>query len=266
MKIAKSVLTVMIFFALLLLQHCNKPVSDIPYNDIGKLKRSLDSVIAQSNATVGLYVFEIESGLALGINERIHFPMQSVYKIPLAIAVLNRVEKGEIALKQVESLLMSAISDSDNPASEKLFELIGGTKTANDFMHKNGFSDIRIGNTPEQPDTGYKYSCTPKEMSRLLERLYKGKLLNKEHTRLLLNYMIESKSSTRLKGMLPAETVVAHKIGTGTHTCHDVGIIYLPNEKHLAISVFVNDAKGSMEETERIIAVLTKQVFEFYVE
>jgi beta-lactamase class A len=73
-----------------------------------------------------------------------------------------------------------------------------------------------------------------------------------------------------LKGALPNEIQVAHKTGTGSldttmiDACNDVGIIYLPNGKHLAVSVFVMNSTESYSTTEKLIAILTKEIFEFY--
>ena len=50
----------------------------------------------------------------------------------------------------------------------------------------------------------------------------------------------------RIKGLLPADAVVAHKTGTSptnseglSPATNDVGIITLPNGKHIAIAIFV---------------------------
>ena len=45
---------------------------------------------------------------------------------------------------------------------------------------------------------------------------------------------------------------------------NDVGIVTLPNGKHLAIVVFASDYKGPRERGEYIIAVISKAIWDFY--
>ena len=60
----------------------------------------------------------------------------------------------------------------------------------------------------------------------------------------------------RLKGLLPAGTIVAHKTGTGgtqkgiTGATNDIGIISLPSGKKIAIAVFVSDSPADEKTRE----------------
>ena len=82
-------------------------------------------------------------------------------------------------------------------------------------------------------------------MALLLEQFYQGKILAKNTTYLLLKMMTESTTgANRIKGLLPAGTVVAHKTGSSatdaqglTPATNDAGIITLPNGKHLVVAV-----------------------------
>ena len=68
----------------------------------------------------------------------------------------------------------------------------------------------------------------------------------------------------RLKGRLPAGTLVAHKTGTGgtrdgiASATNDIGIITLPNVTHLAVAVFVSDSSADEAVRERVIARIAK--------
>lgn len=90
-------------------------------------------------------------------------------------------------------------------------------------------------------------------MVDLLEKFDAGRVLSPAATQLLMKWMSESpRVSRRLKGLLPSGTPVAHKPGTSdvspeglAAATNDVGIITLPNKKHLVIAVFVRDSKAS---------------------
>lgn len=109
-------------------------------------------------------------------------------------------------------------------------------------------------------------------MTRLLEKFYREPVLSDSSKRYLLHLMITSgPGKKRLKGLLPAGTEVAHKTGTSwtqnglTAATNDAGIITLPNGKHVAITVFVSDAKASEEDRERTIAEIARAVWNAYV-
>ena len=90
--------------------------------------------------------------------------------------------------------------------------------------------------------------------------------LSRESQALLLKLMTEAiPGAKRLKGELPAGTVVAHKTGTGGNTrngitsaTNDIGIITLPDGRHLAVAAFVSDFAANDDTRDAIIARLAK--------
>jgi hypothetical protein len=85
--------------------------------------------------------------------------------------------------------------------------------------------------------------------------------------------MIDSTpGANRLKGLLPKGTTVAHKTGTGgtqngiAAATNDIGIVYLPNGKHLAVAVFVSDSPSDEKTREAVIARIAKAAFDRWLE
>jgi beta-lactamase class A len=74
--------------------------------------------------------------------------------------------------------------------------------------------------------------------------------------------------ANRLKGLLPAGAVVAHKTGTSgaqkgiTAATNDIGIITLPNGEHLALAVFVSDSPADEATREGVIAKVALAVWD----
>jgi len=75
----------------------------------------------------------------------------------------------------------------------------------------------------------------------------------------------------RIKGLLPAGTVVAHKTGSsGTNDAgvaaatNDVGIIAFPDGRAVALVVFVSDSGASEEERDGVIAAIARAVWDAY--
>ena len=109
-------------------------------------------------------------------------------------------------------------------------------------------------------------TSTPGAMVALLQKLRKGELLNAQHTDLLLKLMQSCKTGhERLRGMLPPETIVAHKTGTFNKVLvADAGVITLPYELgDVAIAAFVRRTENDV--SERIIAHISRAVYDFFL-
>lgn len=176
--------------------------------------------------------------------------MQSVYKFPLALAVLDQVEKGRLKLNQkirvtpddyspntwspimkkypeanidlsLQEVLAYMVSQSDNVACDILFRLIGGPLQAEKFIHSIGVNDIAIRFTEEEMhekwETQFDNWCTPPAMAALLEKFESGRILSRSSRQVISKMMVETTTGPkRIKGLLPEGTVVAHKTGSGS--------------------------------------------------
>jgi beta-lactamase class A len=70
---------------------------------------------------------------------------------------------------------------------------------------------------------------------------------------------------SRIKGMLPAGTVVAHKTGSLGGVADDVGVITLPEEAgHVAISVFTNAAARDSALAEKAVAEIARTIYDYF--
>lgn len=110
-------------------------------------------------------------------------------------------------------------------------------------------------------------TATAEDMARLLVRLQKGELLPQAGTDWLLKLMTRAKTGPRrLKGLLPPDTIVAHKTGTTDVVSNDVGIITLPADSairgHLALAVFATNGRPAV--MQRTIAQLAGAAFEHF--
>lgn len=211
-------------------------------------KADIEEIIRSSKGTVGVALKDLNNGKTLVFNKNGKFPMQSVYKFPIALAVLDKVDKGELALDQkllitkkdllpntwspmrekypdanveltLAEVLTYTVSQSDNNGADILFRLVGGTAYVQKYIRSLGVKDIQIAATEEEMhkawDVQYTNWSKPKAMLRLLEIMYEGKKLLKSSNDFLWKVMTETSTGpNRIKGNLPAEAVVAHKTGT----------------------------------------------------
>jgi len=272
--------------------------------NINELRKELNQIIATKNATVGISIKGIEDKDSLSINGNKLMPMMSVFKFHIALTVLNEIDKGKLALSQkifirkedlqedtwspilkefpngnmdltVDQLLRYTVSHSDNNGCDILLKLIGGTETVQKFINQQGIKDFTIKVNEQEMRTWenlYINTTTPMATTELLEKFYQGKILKKKSTNYLYQLMVEcSRGITWMKAGLPAGTELAHRTGiSGTNddnmrvAMNDIGIIKLPNGKHLALAVYLKNITETRENTEKLIADITRTVWNHF--
>lgn len=266
------------------------------------LKQAVDSIIQQRQADIGVAVIGLEDEDTLFINGDKAYTMMSVVKFPQALAILHQVDAGTLSLDQpshftradlnsgyspikdslpqgnfnmpLKSVLQYAVSRSDNAACDKLYSLLGGPKGLETYLHQLGIDQIGVGTTYARmkDDSLFVNYSTPKAMAQLLREFYLGNVLAPPQRKTLLDMMIASANDPRrIKGMLPGGTVVAHKTGTSatdkqqrTAAFNDAGIVTLPNGRHFAIAVFINDSKEPNDTNAATIATITRTVWDHF--
>ncbi|PIF46396.1 beta-lactamase class A [Chryseobacterium sp. 52] len=177
------------------------------------------------------------------------------------------------------SLSLSEVLDytvalSDNNGCDMLLRLIGGTQTVQKFMDSKGVKGFQIKRNEDDMHknwkTQYDNYSTPNSAVQVLKKFYDGKLLSKKSTHYLMQIMIGTKTGTnKIVEQLPKNTPVAHKTGSSgkydndlTVAENDMGIITLPNGKHYAIAVFVNNSTESDAVNCRMVSDISKAVWD----
>src|SRR5262249_9662190 len=73
------------------------PVADV---SLQRLEREIARLASSAGGIFGASAIHIESGRRVSVNGDARFPMASVYKIPIAIQLLARVDQEEVKLDQ----------------------------------------------------------------------------------------------------------------------------------------------------------------------
>jgi beta-lactamase class A len=220
------------------------------------LRSKIYQIIHSVRADVGVGIKHLENGDTITFSGRKPFPMQSVYKFPLAVAVLKQIDKGNLSLEQkvsvkkedfipntwspiaekypkgdvdltIRELLSYTVSQSDNNGCDILFGLIGGPAKVNEYFQGLGLKGMAIVNTEAEMhkrwDAQFNNFAEPLAMVKLLEMFHQEKLLSKSSQDLLKDMMLKTITGRkRLKGLLPEDTDVAHR--TGMSSTNDQGI------------------------------------------
>ena len=67
-------------------------------------RAAYEEMVAPAGGTVGFAALDLTTGRSLGWHERDRFPMQSVFKLPIAIEVLHQVDAKKLELARVVAL------------------------------------------------------------------------------------------------------------------------------------------------------------------
>ena len=170
------------------------------YSQIDSLKNKIEQIIKTKDATVGVSIYGIENKETVHINGEKRFPMQSVFKFHIALAVLDQVDKENLSLEQeifiskdellpntwspirdkypsgnvkltLAEILKYTVAMSDNNGCDILLKMIGGPEEVENYIRSLGFKDISICFNEDEmhKDWNAQFSnwTTPKACNRL---------------------------------------------------------------------------------------------------
>lgn len=221
--------------------------------DIEVLKQGIENSIGSKNAIVGVAINGMKREDTLSINGQRHFPMQSVFKFPIALTILSEVDKGNFSLDQkieikksellpglwspirkkypeggtlaLSEIIKYMVALSDNVGCDVLLKLLGKPQVVENYFSNIGFKDFAVKINEETMQNNWDLQflnwTTPREANKILSTFYENEkgLLSKKNHDFIWRVMKETQTGKkRLKGQLPKETVVAHKTGwSGKH-------------------------------------------------
>lgn len=303
------------------------------------LAKDLQKIAAKAGGSVGFAMLHLESGARISIRGNERFPMASVFKIPIALAILHAVACDELSLEDsvaitpadlrtgsgwiwahrrrvhrlpLGELFEAMLVDSDNTASDILMRLCGGPEEVTAQLRALGIEGVRVdryeaamaldyaGVDTVPPESTWtvdalwrlkkevpldrraesaaaflddpRDTATPDAMVDLLARVWCGEALGPDETSRLLEILERVRTGpNRIPGLLPEGTPVAHKTGTWstsfgiTAAVNDVGIVSLPDGRHIALAIFVKGTNRGWRRAERAIAALSRASYDYWV-
>jgi len=266
------------------------------------LRQQIRAIAIDAQGKVSVACSLAGAALNCDLNPTAHPPMQSVFKLPLALAVLNQVERGTLSLDQpvrflvqdrilphaysplqdrypdaavdvpLHELLRLTVALSDNVAADILLRVVGGPESVDRYIAGLGITGFHLRDDEavlhRQVSAQYRNWFEPAGAVQLLRKIGGDSPLTREHTELLLGWMTPAERTHRLEGDLPSAVRVAHKSGTSdvdagvAHATNDIGLIPLPDGRSIAIAVFVTDSTADQYVREKVIARIGKAVYD----
>jgi len=266
------------------------------------LREQIRVIAAEARGKVSVACSLPGTALNCDLDPTAHPPMQSVFKLPLAMTVLREVEQGKFTLDQpirflasdrilphaysplqdkyprgdvdvpLRELVRLTVALSDNAAADLLLRVGGGAGAVNSYIASLGVQGFHLEDNENvlhhEVAAQYRNWFEPAGAVELLRLLSDRSPLTAAHTEMLLGWMTPAKPTGRLDGNLPAGTRVAHKSGTSdvdnglAHATNDIGLVFLPDGRRVAIAVFVTDSSADEKTRQQVIARIARAAYD----
>jgi beta-lactamase class A len=219
-----------------------------------KLDATIQSESRNLDAVIGVYVLDLTTSHTISLNADETFPTASTIKIAILAELFHQAQQGKLNLNDIYLLKSSdlvggsgissaltpgttkltlrdvaalMVAVSDNSMTNVVIDRIG-MDNVNALLDSLGLSHTRLRRKMmdiKAAAEGRENVSTPREMSQLLEALYKGKVLNKQFTEDFFNLLSIHKESY-LPRLLPEDLHIANKPGELEGVRNDCGIIF----------------------------------------
>lgn len=235
------------------------------------LQRAVEDAARGFEGRVGVYVRHLPTGRTAAIDADSLFPTASTIKVPILVATMAAVERGELdwdeslvfreslayddygligllrdsARVTVHRLAEEMLSASDNSASLWLQDLSGGGARLNESLAAKGYAGTRMNSrTPGRRGDWERYGwgqTTPREMARLFREIVDADVdvvspaADEEMHRALTRTFYDDE----LVGTVPPGVQVASKQGAVSDSRSEVGYVHAPSGPYV-IAVFTD--------------------------
>lgn len=192
-----------------------------------------------------VYVKDLKTGASFTINNKSFFSASTIKLYAMATAY-DQAKKGKLSLNSyLESQIRSMITVSSNDAFNNLVYNYLGTGTINNFCKANGFKKTQqytpcgSGNSAAIAGVNKANLTSAANCGKLLEKIYRGKLVSKSASKKMLSYLKSQTIRTKIPQGVPYGIQVANKTGESGTIQNDTAIVYGKKTTYV-ICIFTN--------------------------
>lgn len=217
--------------------------------ELAEIKQQVEEACNLKKLTPGIFAIDPKSGAYVDYNGNREFPAASMIKVPVLVALLNAIDRGEIDADKVltmrqdlvgggsghlqwrpvgTKLPLSQVTElmiiiSDNTATNMIIDLLGGKQVVNKKFVSWGLKRTSISNW--LPDLDGTNKTSPYDLVYLLARVDRGEILSPVSRARMFQIMERTKTRTLLPQGLPPGTKISHKTGDIGSMVGDTGLI-----------------------------------------
>jgi beta-lactamase class A len=194
--------------------------------------------------TVAAELRDADDDLVADINQNHIFTAASTTKMITACFFLHQVEQGnrtmddQVGPYTADFQLQQLVNQSNNDSWEAFLDLLGRDNEQT-YAKQIGLTSFNVWDNTIDAD----------DLAVLLQKLWQGDLLNKEHTTQLLSLMQNTIEDQWIPPALASGDTVYHKYGALNDTVHDAAIIQHNGRNY--VLVIMTDGNGDQDENER---------------
>jgi beta-lactamase class A len=246
------------------------------------LRDRLNTYEKNADYDIGIYLEYLPTGANIVVNKDKAMWPASLLKIPVAMAVMKKVELGEWKLTNelvllaedknaeygtdytypvgtrftIDKLLRETLINSDNTAYFILLRNLEPEELLNVYDHL-GLDDIRDRRTDK---------LSAKRYSIFFRSLFMSSFLAPENSQFILDILDESIHKDFLLSGMPPGTTFTHKIGVQAEkkTFSDSGIVYLPDRPYiLTVMIEGKNDKATEAGAKKLMGQISKQAYDY---
>ena len=250
--------------------------------------------------TISVAVHDLQTKKEIFINADVMMHPASTMKVPIMMEVFRQAQAGLLALNEplkifnsfksivdgsefalgieddseltlykrigeaesIRELIRLMIVRSSNLASNILLEKVG-TARVDAFIKELGIQNMSVIRGLEDKKAyrlNINNAASARSSTQMMQLIAEGKIVSREVCDEMIQIMLGQEFNESIPALIPNHAKVAHKTGWSGDFFHDTGIVFLPNRKPYAISIFTrgfpenkeNEAHACMAQVSRL--------------
>lgn len=181
------------------------------------------------------------------------------------LTLYKRIGESE-TIRELNRLM---IVRSSNLATNLLMERVGASRV-DTFIKELGIENMTVIRGLEDKKAyrlGMNNAASARSSTQMMRLIAEGRVVSKQACDEMIRVMLDQEFNESIPALLPSNVKVAHKTGWTGEFFHDIGIIFSPNRKPYAISLFTRDFPENDEgQAHGCMAEISKIIYESFIQ